>query len=50
MDDTDALELTGIEDFVRALLAGGPFVVPAVSTPATPHETSERPRRGSDSR
>jgi len=29
MDDTDALELTGLEAFVLALLGGGPRVVPA---------------------
>ena len=28
MDDTDALELTGLETFVVALLRGGPLVVP----------------------
>jgi hypothetical protein len=28
MDDTDALELSGIEAFVVALLGGGPLVVP----------------------
>jgi hypothetical protein len=28
MDDTDALELTGFEGFVLALLGGGPLVVP----------------------
>jgi len=28
MDDTDAVELIGREAFVRALLRGGPLVVP----------------------
>ena len=28
MDDTDALELIGIEGFVLALFNGGPLVVP----------------------